>query len=230
MVRIGEIAALVGVSARAVRHYHRRGLLPEPKRLANGYRSYELRDVVVLARIRRLTELGLTLDEVRDALGDSRDLREILVELDADLAAQEARLRERRARLAGLIARTEPHADDAVAPELLAFLDELDDRTKLGGLERDLYALLDTLATPEDRDRAMRAHTTDPELAQRLEALADADVDDPRVPELAAEIADMLPPMDFTGDAGAFGDAVLDALSPAQSEVIRQVLRRLAAP
>lgn len=77
-MRIGE----VGVSTRAVRHYHQRGLLPEPARLANGYREYALTDVVTLARIRRLTELGLTLDEVRDALGDIRDLREILVELD----------------------------------------------------------------------------------------------------------------------------------------------------
>lgn len=213
-----------------MRHYHRRGLLPEPKRLANGYRSYELRDVVVLARIRRLTELGLTLDEVRDALGDSRDLHEILTELDADLAAQEARLRERRARLAGLIERTRPHPDDAVAPELLALLDDLTDRTKLGELERDLVALLDTIASPDDRDRGialMRARTADDsELAKRLDA--DADVDDPRVPELAAEIADVLPPLDVTGDAGSFGDAVLDALGPAQAEVIRQVLRLLA--
>jgi DNA-binding transcriptional MerR regulator len=45
-------------------------------RKANGYREYSLRDAVELARVRRLTELGLSLDEVGDALaGDaSRDL------------------------------------------------------------------------------------------------------------------------------------------------------------
>lgn len=104
-MRIGEIAALVGVTSRAIRHYHHIGLLPEPGRRANGYRSYGVRDAVVLARIRRLTELGLGLDEVRDVLGDTagRELMEVLAELDADLARQEAGIRERRRRLAALL-------------------------------------------------------------------------------------------------------------------------------
>jgi hypothetical protein len=37
-VRIGELAGLVGISTRAIRHYHRIGLLAEPARKANGYR------------------------------------------------------------------------------------------------------------------------------------------------------------------------------------------------
>ncbi|GAT66905.1 merR family transcriptional regulator [Planomonospora sphaerica] len=41
-MRIGELAALAGVSTRTVRHYHRLGLLPEPERRANGYRVYGL--------------------------------------------------------------------------------------------------------------------------------------------------------------------------------------------
>lgn len=104
-MRIGEIAALVGVTSRAIRHYHHIGLLPEPGRRANGYRVYSVRDAVVLARIRRLTELGLGLDEVRDVLADAagRELREVLAGLDADLAQQERGIRERRRRLARLL-------------------------------------------------------------------------------------------------------------------------------
>ncbi|MDJ0383019.1 MerR family transcriptional regulator [Streptomyces sp. G-G2] len=67
-MRIGEIAALVGVTTRAIRHYHHVGLPPEPERRPNGYRAYSVRDAVLLARVRRLTELGLSLDEVRDVL------------------------------------------------------------------------------------------------------------------------------------------------------------------
>jgi DNA-binding transcriptional MerR regulator len=87
-MRTGELASLIGISTRAIRHYHRVGLLAESARTANGYREYSLRDAVELARIRRLTELGLSLDEVGDALADDadRDLIEILRELDADLA------------------------------------------------------------------------------------------------------------------------------------------------
>jgi len=89
-MRIGELAGLVGISTRAIRHYHHVGLLPEPARKANGYREYSLRDAVELARVRRLTELGLSLDEVGDALARDagRDLVEILRELDAGLAAR----------------------------------------------------------------------------------------------------------------------------------------------
>jgi DNA-binding transcriptional MerR regulator len=78
-MRIGELASLVGISTRAIRHYHRVGLLAEPARKANGYREYSLRDAVELARVRRLTELGLSLDEAGDALaGDAgRDLVEL---------------------------------------------------------------------------------------------------------------------------------------------------------
>jgi len=81
---------------------------PSPRK-ANGYREYSLRDAVELARVRRLAELGLSLDEVGDALaGDAdRDLVEILRELDADLARQEAGLRRRRARLARLLRQAE---------------------------------------------------------------------------------------------------------------------------
>src|ERR1700683_5531980 len=98
-MRIGELAGLVGISTRAIRHYHHVGLLPEPARKANGYREYSLRYAVELARVRRLTELGLSLDEVGDALArdDRRDMAEILRELDADLARPEAGLRQRRA-------------------------------------------------------------------------------------------------------------------------------------
>jgi DNA-binding transcriptional MerR regulator len=108
-MRIGELADLVGISTRAIRHYHHVGLLPEPARKANGYREYSLRDAVGLARVRRLTELGLSLDEVGDVLaGDAgRDLAEILRELDADLARQEADLRRRRVRLGQLLRQAE---------------------------------------------------------------------------------------------------------------------------
>ena len=105
-MRIGELAALVGVSTRTVRHYHHVGLLPDPQRRVNGYRDYGVRDAVVLARVRRLAELGLSLEEIRDVLADDResDLREVLLELDADLARQQAAIGARRDRLATLLA------------------------------------------------------------------------------------------------------------------------------
>ena len=104
-MRIGDVARIVGVSTRAIRHYHRIGLLPEPARESNGYRSYTLDAVVLLLRIRRLVELGMSLDEIGDVLDEderSRDLDEVIAELDADLARQAEAIEERRRSLAEL--------------------------------------------------------------------------------------------------------------------------------
>jgi DNA-binding transcriptional MerR regulator len=106
-VRIGELAALAGVSTHTIRHYHRIGLLPEPAREANGYRAYGVRDAVRLVRVRHLVGLGWRLDDVADTLAfdEGRDLREILDELRADLARHERRIADQRRRVEALLAR-----------------------------------------------------------------------------------------------------------------------------
>ena len=46
-MNIGEAAAVSGLSAKAIRRYEEAGLI-RPRRLANGYRSYNERDVAAL--------------------------------------------------------------------------------------------------------------------------------------------------------------------------------------
>ncbi|MEU7914426.1 MerR family transcriptional regulator [Microbispora bryophytorum] len=241
-MQIGELAALAGVSTRTVRHYHHQGVLPEPPRRVNGYREYGLRDALRLARARRLTELGLSLDEVRDVLaGDSaRELREILLELDADLARQEAAIRVRRERLAALLSEESPSPDGAVSPQMAEFLRCLEPvrDSPFAAADAELLALLDTAAEPEDRDRLlelMRPMTTPEALARaealyrRLAELDHADPADPRVGALAADFAAHLPrelaaalAHAMPGADDPFAQAFLADLSPAQAEVVRQ--------
>ena len=40
MITIGQLARYAGVTIKAVRHYHKVGLLPEPERDHSGYRRY----------------------------------------------------------------------------------------------------------------------------------------------------------------------------------------------
>ncbi|GAA3075842.1 MerR family transcriptional regulator [Streptosporangium carneum] len=204
-MRIGELAALVGVSSRTVRHYHHLGLLPEPVRLANGYREYRLRDAVVLARVRRLAELGLSLDEIRDVLADDRgrELREVLAELDADLARQQEEIGVRRSRLAALLAEADLHPDSTVSPDMAAVLRDLPaGGSRLAEVDRELLALVDSVADPADRARMLdlMLPLTEPDalarghaLYGRLDDLADADPRDPRVAVLAADLAAHIP-------------------------------------
>ncbi|MEU6877314.1 MerR family transcriptional regulator [Streptomyces sp. NPDC046712] len=246
-MRIGEIAALVGVTPRAVRHYHHLGLLPEPVRRANGYREYSIRDAVLLARIRRLTELGLGLDEVRDVLVDDegRELVEVLEELDTDLGRQEAVIRERRARLAELLGEARAGrltAEGPVSAELadvFAGLGEVPE-SPMAAKDREVLALLDTVAPDEERAKlmsAMRTMTEDPEAVARahdvyarLDALADADPADPRVAEAGQALADLLPDevvarLDGPGlPQGRFTETFFGEFSPAQTAAVHHAL------
>jgi DNA-binding transcriptional MerR regulator len=216
-MRIGELADLIGISARAIRHYHHVGLLPEPARTANGYREYSLRDAVGLARVRRLTELGLSLGEVAEALaGDaSRDLAEILRELDDDLARQEADLRQRRARLARLLRRPEAGGELSEQAPVSAELAGLFDRMAcvaagrpgpepaMASKDRDLMALLETASPALGAgwlDVLTRTVNSGPGAVERayavyarLDELAGSPADDPRVEATAQAIVAAIP-------------------------------------
>jgi DNA-binding transcriptional MerR regulator len=59
-----ELAARLGIGMGALLFYERTGLIPPPKRAANGYRVYTERDAGRLALIVRAKVLGLTLREI----------------------------------------------------------------------------------------------------------------------------------------------------------------------
>ncbi len=67
-VTVGRAATLTGLSPKAVRHYERRGLLPEAERTAAGYRLFSADDLDVLHFIRQAKALDLTLDKIKDVL------------------------------------------------------------------------------------------------------------------------------------------------------------------
>jgi DNA-binding transcriptional MerR regulator len=67
-MKIGEVATAADVSIDTVRFYERRGVLPAAPRTPSGYRIYTDATVERIRLARRLQGLGLTLDEVVDAL------------------------------------------------------------------------------------------------------------------------------------------------------------------
>lgn len=64
----GELACLCGVSTDTLRHYERKGVLPRPLRLGNGYRKYPANSVDRVRLIRRALAVGFTLDELARVL------------------------------------------------------------------------------------------------------------------------------------------------------------------
>ncbi len=67
-MNIGELARLTGVSTKAIRYYEEIGVLTEPDRSLNGYRTYEEDTVDRLKFVKDAQLTGLTLAEITTIL------------------------------------------------------------------------------------------------------------------------------------------------------------------
>ncbi|MFJ6784085.1 MerR family transcriptional regulator [Streptomyces yangpuensis] len=194
-VKIGDAAAFAGTTPRAIRHYHQIGLLPEPGRGGDGRRRYGYDDMIRLLWIRKMSEAGIGLDDMRAAFDEARDVEDVLGRLEQALAAQEADIKRQRAAVRRLRAVGSPLG--LLSPLVTDRLSHLPS----GALRpSDLDALLVTERIFGPLGAAIQASVfiilaTHPRLraeADRLDA-ADAalddsvDPDDPQVEELAAE-------------------------------------------
>jgi DNA-binding transcriptional MerR regulator len=100
---ISQLAAHVGVTVRAVRHYHARGLLPEPPRDASGYRRYGAQAVVDLIRIKTLAEAGVPLARIRQLLdAEPAEFTAAVTAIDHALQTRIREMQQHRRRLGEL--------------------------------------------------------------------------------------------------------------------------------
>lgn len=67
-LRIGDLAALAGVSADTLRYYERRGLLRPSGRRASGYREYAPEAAAVVRFVKHAQALGFSLREIEELL------------------------------------------------------------------------------------------------------------------------------------------------------------------
>jgi DNA-binding transcriptional MerR regulator len=105
---VGKAAKAAGLSAKAVRLYETKGLLPPAERTDAGYRTYDDDDIAILKFIRQAKTLGLSLGEIRDILdlrrGGTTPCRHVTALLDQrirDIDQAIAGLRQLRRTLAG---------------------------------------------------------------------------------------------------------------------------------
>ncbi|MGY0232008.1 MerR family transcriptional regulator [Longispora urticae] len=190
MITIGRLADYAGVTIKAIRHYHERGLLPEPDRDASGYRRYTARHAVDLVEIRTLAGAGVPLARVRELLdADPEALAAAITAVDRDLRDRIAQLRRTRAQLAQLRGGDQLF----VSPDVASYLDglrELGVSERQLQLERDGWILMRT-ASPDDAAEWVaekRGLLTDPgfrALYLDHDAAFDWSRDDPRLPGLA---------------------------------------------
>ena len=62
---IGKLAKEAGVGVETVRFYERRGILDQPPKPPQGYRTYSERDLVTIKYVKEAQGLSFSLDEVQ---------------------------------------------------------------------------------------------------------------------------------------------------------------------
>ena len=203
-LRIGELAELAGTTPRAIRHYHKLGLLVEPERDESGYRRYGPQHLVRLVRIRRLRSLDMPLEEITTHLAAESadpDIARALRALARDIEQQMTRLAELRARVLDIAASgslSDPAATWTAALRQRGVLDpsvelphaeqsaaQLIDALHPQGIQGMIDQTADLVADPVVRQRLG-------ELLRRFQALPD-DASDEAVEALAGEYAAAVP-------------------------------------
>jgi DNA-binding transcriptional MerR regulator len=194
MLTISQLASYAGVTVRAVRHYHAKGLLPEPERDHSGYRRYDAAAVVELVRIRTLADAGVPLSRVRELLAaDDQEFASAVADIDQRLRAEIRERQRHRERIAKLA------AGDSLAlpPEAVAYLERMREfgfRERVIQVERDSWILI-AAQMPGEVPALMAIKSaqieTEPlrQLYLDIGDLVDCTPDDPRLPALADRVA-----------------------------------------
>ena len=193
MLTISQLASYAGVTVRAVRHYHAKGLLPEPARDWSGYRRYDAQAVVELIKIRTLAEAGVPLSRVQELLAaEPAEFATAVADIDQRLRAEIRQRQHHRERVAQLA------AGDSLAlpPEVVAYLDrcrELGVNERVVEIERDSWILI-AAQVPQQVAALIgikRVQIEDPkvrELYLEIGEYIDCAPEDPRVVELADRV------------------------------------------
>lgn len=240
MLTISQLAAYAGVTVRAVRFYHQKGLLPEPERDHSGYRRYDAAAVVDLIRIRVLADAGVPLSRVAALLAaDEQEFAAAVAEIDTRLRSE---IRERK-RHREAVARLASGDSLALPPEAVAYLvrlRELGVPERMIQGERDAWILV-AAQLPERIGAYVQSkqnQLADPavvEFYKEIDDVIDWKPGDPRLAGIADRLVAQLEAVDpaeweaFAADAGMSDDlvALLDSMFTSNVPVADELMRLL---
>jgi DNA-binding transcriptional MerR regulator len=232
-ITIGQLADYAGVTIKAVRHYHKRGLLEEPERDTSGYRRYSVRHAIDLVKIKTLAEAGVPLARIKELLAaDPEHFGAAIAEIDRRLQERAVELARTRERIAQFTAGDRLFVSADVA-------DYLDQLRALGvsqrtiAMERDIWILMQSVSPRQAamwiaekldfiRDAEFRA------LCLEHDAAFDWSPDDPRLPGLADRTVQWLTGRNRPG-GGPAQSARDQAAGPAECKHGRLVIAGMAA-
>jgi DNA-binding transcriptional MerR regulator len=232
MITIGQLAGFAGVTIKAIRHYHQRGLLEEPPRDSSGYRRYSAEHAIHLVKIKTLADAGVPLARIKELLAaDSGHFAEAIAEIDRNLRERAEELLRTRERIARLTAGDRLFVSGEVA-DFLELLEELGVSQRSVQMERDVWILMqsaspkDAASWAADKIDAMK----DPEfraIYRDYDAAYDWSPDDPRLYDLAERVERWLAGRK-SEDVAPIQDPVTTQLIMTSFTVTSPALERLA--
>ncbi|WP_189846037.1 MerR family transcriptional regulator [Streptomyces rubiginosohelvolus] len=206
-----QLAELAGTTLKTVRHYHKLGLLEEPERAPSGYKRYDVRHLVRLMGIRRLTDLGVPLSDIPTVAAADARSTETLRALDAELAANIERQQHMRRQLAAIL-------EDGASLDLPADFGAA--AATLPRAQQDLLVAYSSVLTPTAmsviRDQYTRPRDEVAKEFEQLPADAPEDVRRRLAAHLAAEVRAQRADHSFITD--------LDAASRRNGKLTRSVV------
>jgi DNA-binding transcriptional MerR regulator len=189
-ITIGQLAKYAGVTIKAVRHYHQRGLLEEPPRDSSGYRRYNARHAIDLVKIKTLAEAGVPLARVKELLAaDPDQFARSISEIDRKLQERLEELIHIRERISQLSSGDRLFVSTEVA-DYLDHLRGIGVSQRTLQMERDLWILVQSIS-PEEAAiliEGKRDAINDPDFRSiylEYDAAFDWSPDDPRLQALA---------------------------------------------
>jgi DNA-binding transcriptional MerR regulator len=190
VLTISQVAKFAGVTVRAVRHYHQRGLLAEPPRDPSGYRRYDTQDAIDLVKIRTLSEAGVPLARVRELMqADAAEFAAAMVEIDEALRVQIKRLESYRRQVRRLAGGEDLGLPDYVI-DFIARMREAGIGEETVAVERDAWIIVAAHEPARAAEWVTRksAMFDDPDFVEVYRGLSEAagwSPSDPRLPALA---------------------------------------------
>jgi len=221
LLKIGEFAKLTGVTIKTVLHYHKIGLLAEAKRSAGGYRLYGLGEINRMRSIKRLKHLGLSLEQIKEMLGepdDHKSFHTVLLTLQKELLTQISTMTERVEKIQKLLDEEHNLAEDPdETPSFKMITDILGEEAheqylricpEIYEQERKLYGVIDDLQWGLDYQDILREvaeyfrdhpdkYQQSLDYGPQITAIAHISPDSPVIAELALEYARFIKNLPF---------------------------------
>lgn len=194
-VTIGRAATFADITIKTVRHYHKLGLVDEPVRDSSGYRRYGSAELLRLVRVRTLAAAGVPLADIGQLLDSgTAPFAEVLAQVERRLTARIAELTAQRDMLHRL-----GSGDRTLLPDRAVAM--LEGMPALGFTPGDVQTareafILAKALVPDGFDgylTSIEDALRDPrfvELTKRSAQVAGWEPDDPRVDELATDMAE----------------------------------------